>query len=333
MRSLWVRFVRRVSMSVASLPRRRSPMSKQAEVDGTAPSAPPPSDPVLGDVLEHDDSAPPVYREVAPPIYRQNTAWYRKLRFELPSYSDLEWYEHPAFKIFVMMAVSGIVFGIYFGELDPIRIQREQFTLGTCQSLNLSRVDTRCCDVQRCSCVECPVNGTLCSLIASQPLNASTCCSQGCCAQTCWDTCTRQVCKTVDKVRTCHYESYRCNEHCCPGRSVVRSTCPFLCGLCVSYAVTFRLLDRGIGDLYHTAACGRDQSSCRQSFEAVFSIGRTWNCYYNRANPAKVRFDGIPPWNVAAWVFFSLFCAVWLGMFLYWWGYPAAQAAWYAASR
>lgn len=308
-------------------------MNKQAEFDGVAPSAPPPADPVLGDVAEQDDNAPPVYREVAPPIYRQSTAWYRKLRFELPSYTDLEWYEHPAFKILVMMAISGIVFGIYFGELDPIRIQREQFTLGTCQSLNLSRVDTRCCDVQGCSCTECPVNTTPCSLIASQTLNSSTCCSQGCCAQTCWDTCRRQVCKTVDNVRTCHYESYRCNEHCCPGRSVVRSTCPFLCGLCVSYAVTFRLLDRGIGDLYHTAACGRDQSACRQSFEAVFSVGRTWNCYYNRANPAKVRFDGIPPWNVAAWVFFGLFCAAWLGMFLYWWGYPAAQAAWYAASR
>ena len=65
-------------------------------------------------------------------------AWYRELKIGWPSYGHLEWYEHPAFKIGVLLGCMAIIFGIYFGALDPIRIDREQFTSATCVSLKRS---------------------------------------------------------------------------------------------------------------------------------------------------------------------------------------------------
>lgn len=279
--------------------------------------------------------------ELAAPIVEgaEDEMWFNKLSIKFPtvrwpSYAHLEWYEHPAFKISVLISCMAIIFGIYFGALEPIRVDRDRFTSATCVSLNLTRLDTRCCDVNKCVCQQCVSTSPLCSQLIPQSLNVSTCCGESCCAEECWDTCYDQVCKTDDKGnRVCHTESRRCNRHCCTGKLVVRRTCAFQCGTCSAYAIRFRVSGIGHPSLSYARSCGRDQAVCRLQVESAFAMGQTWPCWYHADDPSRVRFDGVPKWDVAAWVFLGLFSAIWLGCILYWWGYPAAHAAWIAASR
>jgi hypothetical protein len=205
----------------------------------------------------------------------------------------------------VLLVHAGILLGIGLGVMRPNLDDRKYYTQSTCTGLSLGEARTRCCQVDQCSCTECNLLNPSCAnnVLVAQPSNRSLCCGSSCCAQTCCSTCCVQKCDSDNK--NCRMVCTSCNCYCC--RPVNHETCSFRCGTCFTLGVTYQLQFNQV--IYtQSFSCDLDDWACQQNVWRKYAAGFTWQCWYDSRDPDHVRFDGIPKLNVAAIVFFAIFC-------------------------
>jgi hypothetical protein len=95
-----------------------------------------------------------------------------------------------------------------------------------------------------------------------------------------------------------------------------------ICGLCANYALFYYIDANPAVNLTYQKSCGLDEAECRFNVEGPYKAGSEWICWYNKDDPTKVRFDGIPKVNVAAWVFFGIFAFCLAAVIAVWVIYP-----------
>ena len=203
----------------------------------------------------------------------------------------------------VFVVCFSICIGIMFGVLTKNMADRKNFTETLCHSTAMSINLFRCCEVGDCNCNTCPNTYLYCSDdLTRQAFNRTACCGGYKCCGSCYDWCTRRVCDSDGKCKT---ERYKCHFRCCEETS--RKTCAVECGTCGNFFASYYTEVNPDANLTYTDECGLDNFKCMLAFEGKFAVGSTWECWYDRTNPTRVRFDGVPKPNIAAWFFFSLF--------------------------
>lgn len=240
---------------------------------------------------------------------------------------DFRYYYCPynqCFKIMrpiIFLSLCGIIFGIFFGVVYPTILDRKYYEETTCTSLNYTDTRGRCCTVDSCSCSECNYGTNPdcdVSQLVFQNLNRSTCCGEPQCCRQCCDTCSVVVCsKDSNGVTVCGTRSYSCNCKCCS--SVNHKSCAFRCGTCSNVDAYYIVTATNITQHYYQS-CGLDDWKCMNTLRAKYDYGMSWPCWYDLRNPYSVRFNGIPTYNVAALVFFGIFCFIMLIFIVTPWG-------------
>ncbi len=202
-----------------------------------------------------------------------------------------------------------LVIGILFGSALPNLVDRSNFEVTTCHSLQLFSSQYRCCKVGSCSCNECAGYLSCKDDLTRQPLNSTYCCGGYSCCGRCCATCTDRTC---DKDGHCREYSYACRCRCCS--EVTHETCGVDCGTCAKFMVLYYTEAMPLLNLTYTDDCGLDKFQCMFDLIGKYSAGNIWECWYNVKNPHRVRFSGIPPVNIAAWFFIALFGLVLAGV-------------------
>ncbi len=286
-----------------------------------SPMKPTDDDPTLPPIYcdQGPTDPPPRYDSTAPTTIRQATQRAIKRVLSYRSFHLIHCTGPVIIKSAVVLSIMGIIFGIFFGCIYPTILDRGAFVETECRSLNFTQVSSRCCDITGCSCSECPFTlyvGCDASTLINQPLNNSYCCGDSQCCQQCCDTCSSLSCTGSGSSRHCATTYYSCNCRCCS--SVSRRTCSFVCGICNSFTIHY-VVDATNHEFDQSLSCARDDFQCVETTQHTYGYGQSWTCSYDSRNENNVRFNGgVPPWNVAAWVFFALFCLI-LFVLLSWW--------------
>jgi hypothetical protein len=212
-----------------------------------------------------------------------------------------------ALKVAVAISLLALVFGIFFGCVYPTILDRQFFQETTCVSLNFTRAEYRACEIQGCSCSECPLTFySICDMdqFRFQSVNRSSCCGGSQCCATCCDTCSYTTCSGSGSSRSCTTHTYSCNCRCCS--AVSHTTCAYVCGQKNDFDVTYFVTATN-GTFHYSTTCGIERWDCVQGVETEYDFGTTWPCWYDTRNPDRVRFSPVASYNIAAIVFVGIF--------------------------
>jgi hypothetical protein len=224
-------------------------------------------------------------------------------------------YQSTMIALLLLLCTSGIMLGIFFGSIYPDIKEHNSWHETKCSTLNLTSSAARCCTVNpnSCACTAC-VGDISCDpgLMLLKNISAGTCCGGSCCSMMCPYECNCvQVCTGSGSFRVCVNKCKTC-ERCC---AYSTQRCAYGCGTCMTWRWKF-VVESTTFIVDKTFTCGRDDARCNQNIYDTYSPGASSVlCYYNLGNLNEIHLDNDIHWNVAAWVFFSIFSLVFLPLF------------------